>query len=123
MLPIQDLDETEAWQKARQLVMEVYRASGEPAFFNDLPLRGQVRKTAVAILSHLSEGLQKAGGEECDNLLQKVQKLTGELRTTLYTALERGHIGSMTFDRLFELATSAERGVDSLRNWILKSGG
>jgi four helix bundle protein len=44
------------WQKARDLAIDVYKATAQGRFKQDFGLRDQMRRSAVSIPSNLAEG-------------------------------------------------------------------
>jgi len=60
-------EEIGAWQKARQLVKELYKVTGRGAFARDYDLRNQIRRASVSIMSNIAEGFERSGTGELIN--------------------------------------------------------
>jgi four helix bundle protein len=58
---IQRFEDIEAWKKARQLTLAVYRVTDVGAFSRDFGLRDQIRRASVSILSNIAEGFERDG--------------------------------------------------------------
>ena len=112
------LEEIGAWQKAKQFVLEVYTVSAQGSFFQDALLRDQVRKECVTLLSHIEEGNRQGGGTKFSEALSLATKSIVEVRTQLYAAVDKGHFSTVTFDRLYALATDATRRIDELVSYL-----
>lgn len=117
----QNLEELEAWAKARELTLEIYAASGQKPFFSDSALCHPLRRTCVALLTELTETFHKGATPDADVRLNKAKELVGEIRTQLYTALDRKYLGSMIFNQLFDLATQTGRTIESWKSWLSQS--
>ena len=60
----QRLEEIEAWKKARELTRDVYTISNHGPFAKDFPLRDQIRRASVSIMSNIAEGFERSGTAE-----------------------------------------------------------
>jgi len=121
MTTFQSLEESEAWQKARQLTMEIYTISGQGSFFKDAGARDQIRGAAVLALSSIAQGFEQVGSDEAVRFLSQATKAVGEIRTQLYAAVDRGHLSKVSLDRLFALATEAGHTIDEFLKYLQKS--
>ena len=53
-----------AWQKARKLTRQIYKATNLPAFSRDFGLKDQIRRAAVSIMSNIAEGFERGRPSE-----------------------------------------------------------
>jgi len=106
MTTIQEFEEIEAWQKARELTRAVYACSGVGAFAKDFALRDQIRRAAVSILSNIAEGFERGGSAEFSQFLAIAKGSAGEVEAQLYVALDQGYISRKKFDSIRALASS-----------------
>jgi four helix bundle protein len=114
-------EDIEAWQKARRLVCDVYRVSGEARFGQDFGLRDQVRRAAVSVLSNIAEGFERGGRGEFIRFLSIAKGSAGEVRAQLYVALDQSYIGRETFDELVARATEVGRMIGGLMGHLRRS--
>ena len=121
MATFQSFEEIEAWQKARELVHEVYRISNDGLFSKDFGLCNQIRRASVSIMSNIAEGFERSGTNEFVQFLAIAKGPVGEVRSQLYIASDQGYIDKDTFDKLVSLATEVSRMISGLMSYLRKS--
>lgn len=114
-------EEIEAWQKARELVREIYRVSKNDVFSKDFPLRDQIRRAGISILSNIAEGLERGGTKEFFQFLAIAKGSTGEVRSQLYIAFDQEYITKIEFDRLQSLSLEVSRMIAGLMSYLKKT--
>ena len=80
------------WQKAMDLVIEVYRLTGSFPSAEMYGLTGQMRRSAVSIPSNIAEGHGQGGGKSFSRYLFIAQGSLKELETQLLIAGRLGYI-------------------------------
>lgn len=115
------LEEIAAWQKAKQLTLEIYTVSSQGAFAKDAETRDQFRAGCVTILTNIVEGFKRSETGDFAPALTQANLATGDIRNRLYAAVDKGYIGKMIFDHLFVLATDTTRAIDELAAYLRKS--
>jgi len=55
-MKIERFEDIEAWQTARELTQQIYKATVQGQFTRDYGLRDQVQRAAVSIMANISEG-------------------------------------------------------------------
>lgn len=115
------VEDIEAWQKARELVREIYRVSSLGAFGGDAVLRNQIRRAAVSVLSIFSEGFERNGSSEFTQFLSVAKGSLGEIKAQLYIALDQGYVDQPSFDRLAEIAAATSRLIGGLMGYLRRS--
>lgn len=58
MVKIDQFEDILSWQKARELTKLVYILTSENVFSHDYPLRDQIRRASISIMSNISEGFE-----------------------------------------------------------------
>src|SRR3989442_10389949 len=61
---IEKFEDFIAWQKARKLTRQIYKATNLPAFSRDFGLKDQIRRSAVSIMSNIAEGFERGRPSE-----------------------------------------------------------
>lgn len=119
MATIQRFEDLVAWQKARLLVKEVYRAFRS---VRDPGFTDQIQRAAVSVLSNIAEGFESGTKQEFLNYLYIAKGSAGEVRAQLYAAGDIGYLNIETFKYLKGLAEDCSRLVASFIE-KLKLGG
>jgi four helix bundle protein len=112
-----------AWQKARTLTSAVYHVTGEGTFARDFPLRDQIRRAAISIMSNIAEGFERGKPSEFHQFLCIAKGSCAELRCQLYIALDAKHIDGGRFAELMALAEEVGRLVGGLRQSVERRRG
>ena len=121
MATLQNFEEIEAWQKARELVREVYAISGQGKFEKDFVLRDQMRRAGVSILSNIAEGFERGGRREFLQFLSIAKGSAAELKAQLYVAQDQHYIEQQTFDKLYAMADTVGRMIGGLMRYLAQS--
>ena len=104
-----------AWQKARRLTAEVYRATAQGGFARDFGLKDQVRRAAVSVMANIAEGFERGRAREFHHFLCLAKASCAELRSHLYVALDAQYLSQEQFDRMGAAAEEVGRVVGGLR--------
>ena len=115
MATINRFEDLIAWQKARVLSREVYRASNAGEFARDFGLRDQIRRAALSVMSNVAEGFERGGRSEFHQMLSIAKGSCGEVRSQLYVALDAGYLDEKRFASLIEMAEEVGRIVGGFR--------
>jgi four helix bundle protein len=49
-------EEIQAWQKARDITLQIYRVTDNGRFARDFGLRDQIRRAPVSVMANIAEG-------------------------------------------------------------------
>jgi four helix bundle protein len=112
---IERFEELIAWQKARALTAEIYKATAAGDFARDFGLKGQIQRAAVSIMSNLAEGFERGRPSEFHQFLSVAKASCAELRSQLYVAFDVGYLDELQFKRLMALAQEVARIIGGLR--------
>jgi four helix bundle protein len=112
---IEKFEDMIAWQKARELASDVYKATRNGAFARDFGLTSQIQRAAVSIVSNIAEGFERGGRGEFHQFLSTAKASCAELRTQLYVALDVGYLTKSEFDKLMIQGAEVARVVGGLR--------
>jgi len=103
MAIIRRFEDIEAWQKARELVCEIYKACAQDRLGRDFALRDQICRAAVSSMSNIAEGFSRNSDRDFAHFLDIAKGSILEVQSLLYVALDIGHLGKDEFERLYEL--------------------
>ena len=121
MASIQQFENIEAWQKARELTNAVYFCSGKGDFAKDFGLRDQIRRAVVSIMSNIAEGFERGGSAEFSQFLAIAKGSAGEVEAQLYVAFDQGYINQEQFDSIRSTASSTKKLIAGLMNYLKRS--
>jgi len=100
MAKIEQFEDIEAWQKARELANDIYTVTNAGPFARDYGLKDQIRRASVSILSNIAEGFERGGNEEFIQFLYIAKGSCGEVRAQLYVAKDQNYITGEQFHDL-----------------------
>jgi len=115
MSKVERFEDLIAWQKARLLTREVYKASRLGAFGKDFGLSGQIQRASVSVMSNIAEGFERGTRGEFHQFLSTAKASCAEVRSQLYVALDIEYIENPTFNKLKSLADEVGRILGGLR--------
>jgi len=97
MATVQRFEDLLAWQKARELTCEVYKAfrACRDGGFTD-----QIQRASVSVLSNIAEGFESGTRDMFLNYLYIAKGSAGEVRAQLYVAYDVGYLNLETFKSL-----------------------
>src|SRR5688572_5557753 len=91
-MPVASYRDLIAWQKAMDLVADVYRLSAEFPTSERYGLTNQVRRAAVSVPSNIAEGQGRGIGGEFAHHLRIAQGSRQEVETQLLLAIRLGFL-------------------------------
>jgi len=109
-----------AWQKARQLTVEIYRITAHGEFARDFGLRDQIRRAAVSVMSNIAEGFDRGSRGEFHQFLVVAKASCAEVRSQLYVAQDVGYIVQEVFSNLNSNTDELSRILGGLRAAVQK---
>ena len=118
MAGAKSFEELEVWKASRKLCKEIYEMTNQTAFSKDFSLKDQIRRSAVSILSNISEGFERKGEKQFSYFLTIAKGSAGELRCQLYIALDLNYINEKDFDKLSATVISISKMIYGLINYL-----
>jgi four helix bundle protein len=102
------------WRKAFDLVVEVYRLSGEFPKHELCGLSSELRKTSRSIVCNIAEGHKRWSTREYIHFLRISAGSAAELDTQIMLAIRLGYFPSDAALRISEMLSEIVRMLDSL---------
>ena len=90
----------EAWKQAMDLVIEIYRTTGNFPSQEIYGLTNQIRRAAVSIPSNIAEGAARQTKKEFANYLHMAQGSLSELDTQVELAKRLGYLDAKSWSAL-----------------------
>ena len=109
-----------AWQRAVDLVEQIYRVTKDWPREETYGLTNQIRRAAVAILANIAEGQGRKSRKEFGHHASIAYGSLCEVETHLIIARRLGYIDSSTYDELLDGTTSVARPLHGLMQSLQK---
>ncbi len=103
MATIKRFEDIQVWQKARELVREIYKLCGEGKLSKDFGLKDQIRRAAVSVMSTIAEGFGRNSQKDFAHFLDMAKGSALEVQSLLYVALDVEYVNNHDFQRLYTL--------------------
>jgi four helix bundle protein len=84
--------ELKVWQEAKELAIEIYKATNQGKLKTDFGLREQIQKAAVSIASNIAEGYERNSDKDFIRFLYIAKGSLSELVTQLEIASGIGYL-------------------------------
>lgn len=117
---IEKFEDILAWQKARELVREVYSVTTEGQFARDFGLKDQIRRAAVSIMLNIAEGFARKTNREFSQFLIIAHGSAAEVQAALYIALDQAYVSAAEFDRLYQCAEETSKMILGFVEYLRK---
>jgi four helix bundle protein len=85
MMKIKRFEDIIAWQKAKELSVQVY---GLFENSKDFGFKDQIQRASVSVMNNIAEGFERRGNKEFRHFLYIAKGSCGEVRSMLYLAKE-----------------------------------
>ena len=118
MAKVEKFEDLIAWQKARQLMNNVYEVSRVGKFGKDYRLAAQIQAASISVMANIAEGFDRGRRAEFHQFLSIAKGSCSEVRSHLYAALDVGYLSKNQFDPICELSEEVSRIINGLRNSI-----
>ena len=121
MASIRRFEEMLAWQKAKDLVGEIYLVCGDGRFSRDFGLKDQICRAAVSSMSNIAEGFGRRSGKDFAHFLDVARGSALEVQSLLYVARDLNYIKEPDFQRLYKLAEETVALVGGFTSYLRRS--
>ncbi len=110
---MRDFRELKVWEKAHELVLAVYRATGAFPKEELYGLTSQIRRSGASIPANIAEGCGRSGDKELARFLQIAMGSASELEYHLLLAHDLNFLNGSDSERLTESVTEIKRMLTS----------
>lgn len=119
MPKIEHFEDINAWQKARQLVTEIYKVTTQnEEFSKDFGLKDQIRRASVSIMSNIAEGFSRQTDKEFIQFLYVAKGSASEAQNQLYVAFDLKYISEADFKKLYELSEETTKLISGFIKYL-----
>ena len=119
-MKIEQFEDIEAWQLARELTRKVYRLKKKPEFAKDYGLKRQIQDAAGSSMHNIAEGFDSETNAEFIRFLRYAKRSCTEVQSELYVALDEEYISLNDFKDVYEQATRTRAAVRGFINYLKK---
>jgi len=110
----------EAWIKAIELVVDVYKRTEHFPREERYGLTSQIRRAAVSIPANIAEGAGRHSRKEFSHFLSNSQGSASELETELTIAQRLGYLDDSTFAKLMSQLDRIGRLITGLNQHLVR---
>ena len=121
MKQYRSFEEMKVWRDSRQVVKSVYHQSKEGRLSKEYVLSGQMKRSALSVMSNIAEGFERDGNKEFLQYLSIAKASAGELRSQLYVAFDAGFMDVEIHNTLMDLILEISRQLSGMIRYIQRS--
>jgi four helix bundle protein len=111
----------EVWKQGYDLSVRVYSLTKRVGFSKDYPLRDQVRRAAISIISNIAEGFESQSDRSFSRYLGIAKASAGELRAQFHIALAEGYVTRKEFEEVCSVCRSVARQCSKFSAYLKRS--
>ena len=115
---IERFEDLLVWQKARQLVKEVYRVTELGEFKRDYGLKDQMRRATTSVMLNIAEGFARRTNKEFGYFLFVSHGSVAEVQSILYIASDLKYLDKAAFDKLYSQCDEISRMISGLITYL-----
>ena len=115
---IKSFEDIAAWQRAREFSQRVFRCTIKGNFYKDFGLRNQLNDATGSIMDNIAEGFERGGTKEFITFLSYAKGSTGESRSQLYRAFDRGYISENELKELSQESETIGRMIGAFMSYL-----
>ena len=113
-MAVQSYKDLIAWQKAMDLVVEVYQVTANFPRDERFGLTNQLRRAAVSVPSNIAEGQGRGPTQDFVRFLRIARGSVQEIDTQLTLAMRLGFLPQEHYDRLAAMITEVAKIINGL---------
>ena len=117
-MKIEQFEDIEAWQLARELTRKVYSLTKNSEFAKDFGLRRQIQDAAGSSMHNIAEGFDSETNAEFIRFLRYAKRSCSEVQSELYVAVDEQYISPDEFKDVYEQAKRTRAAVRGFINYL-----
>lgn len=120
-MAITRFEDIEAWQLARDLTRQIYKATKEGRFAKDYGLKDQIQRASGSSMHNIAEGFDSSTNPEFIRFLSYAQRSCTEIQSQLYVALDQKYITEKLFQELYDLSQKTKSKIGGFIKYLKRS--
>ena len=121
MATITCFEEIHAWKMARVLNDKIGKMIDSGRFKSNYRLINQIEGSAGSIMDNIAEGFERSGNKEFIQFLYIAKGSSGEFRSQLYRAMDRGYLDQSEYFELHEMSKAIGGAIQKFINYLVNS--
>ena len=121
MATIKRFEDIESLKLGKELCSRIGKHIDEGKFKRNYRLIDQMEGSSGSIMDNIAEGFERGTKGEFILFLGYAKGSSGEFRSQLYRALNRGYITQIEFDELYSFGTSISGKLQKFIEYLLKT--
>ena len=116
---IEQFEDIEAWQLARELTRKVYNLTRKPEFSRDFGLKGQIQDAAGSTMHNIAEGFDSETNPEFVRFLRYAKRSCTEVQSELYVASDQQYITNPEFQDVYGHAARTRAAIRGFIKYLV----
>jgi four helix bundle protein len=122
MATINNFEDLEIWQLAREICMDIYRIINYKEFSRDFGLVKQINNSSGSIMDNIAEGFEREGNKEFGQFLTIAKGSCGESRSQLIRAHDRYYVSDEEYKIIYDKLINEGIKIKNFMNYLKRSG-
>jgi four helix bundle protein len=118
-MKIEQFEDIEAWQLARELTRKVYKLTRKPGFSRDFGLKGQIQDAAGSTMHNIAEGFDSESNPEFVRFLRYAKRSCTEVQSELYVASDQEYITNPEFQDVYGHAARTRAAIRGFIKYLV----
>lgn len=111
IMKINTFEEIIAWQKAKDLTIQIYSIFNES---KDFGFRDQIQRASVSVMNNIAEGYETGTNRHFKHYLFTAKASCAEVRSMIILGFELGKLSKEQYDKLYSLSLEISRMISGL---------
>lgn len=112
---INSFQDIQAWQKARELSIEIYKEFGG---IKDFGFKDQINRASVSVMNNIAEGFGRSNNKEFIRFLTFSKASAIEVQSMLILAQDLNYISKEKYTHLIKTATETQNLIGGFINYL-----
>ena len=118
-MKIEQFEDIEAWQLARELTSKVYSLTKKPEFARDYGLKRQIQDAAGSSMHNTAEGFDSESNAEFVRFLRYAKRSCTEVQSELYVALDQEYRTNSEFRDVYDHAARTRAAIGGFIKYLV----